>query len=86
MLLDGRIYPLSVFFKLTRKNSEGEEIDGRVVKGLIREIIDGEDKKAPYPDDKIVELMRKKGVALARRTLEKYRTEMRIPPVGNRRG
>jgi RNA polymerase sigma-54 factor len=86
VLLDGRIYPLSDFFKLTRKNSEGEERDGRVVKGLIREIIDGEDKMAPYPDDKIVELMRKKGVALARRTVAKYRAEMGIPPVGNRRG
>lgn len=86
VLLDGRIFPLSYFFKLTRKNSEGEEIDGRRVKEMLREIIDGEDKMQPYPDDKIVELMKKRGVTLARRTVAKYRAEMGIPPVGNRRG
>jgi RNA polymerase sigma-54 factor len=77
---------LSYFFKLTRKNSEGEEIDGRRVKEMLREIIDGENKMQPYPDDKIVELMKKRGVTLARRTVAKYRAEMGIPPVGNRRG
>ena len=86
VLLDGHIYPLSDFFKLTRKNASGEEIDGRLVKELIKEIVDGEDKSNPYPDDKIVELMKEKGVALARRTIAKYRVELGIPPVGNRRG
>ena len=85
-LLDGRIYPLSEFFKLTRKNSAGEEIDGRLVKEMLREIVDGEDKKNPYSDDRIVDLMKQKGVTLARRTIAKYRTELGIPAVGNRRG
>jgi RNA polymerase sigma-54 factor len=85
-LLDGRIYPLSDFFKLTRKNAEGEEVDGRVVKAMLQEIIDGEDKMAPYSDDKIVELLKQRGVSLARRTVAKYRIEMGIPAVNNRRG
>ena len=85
-LLDGRIYPLSEFFKLTRKNAVGEEIDGRRVREMMREIVDGEDKMNPYSDDKIVELMKKRGVTLARRTVAKYRTEMGIPAVNSRRG
>ena len=85
-LLDGRIYPLSEFFKLTRKNASGEEIDGRMVKEMLQEIIDHEDKHNPYPDDKLVELMKERGVTLARRTIAKYRTELGIPAVGNRRG
>lgn len=85
-LLDGRIYPLSEFFKLTRKNAVGEEIDGRKVREMMREIVDGEDKMNPYSDDKIVELMKKRGVTLARRTVAKYRTEMGIPAVNSRRG
>lgn len=85
-LLDGRIYPLSEFFKLTRKNAVGEEIDGRRVREMLREIVDGEDKMNPYSDDKIVKLMKKKGVTLARRTVAKYRTEMGIPAVNSRRG
>ena len=85
-LLDGRIYPLSEFFKLTRKNAVGEEIDGRRVREMMREIVDGEDKMDPYSDDRIVELMKQRGVTLARRTVAKYRTEMGIPAVNSRRG
>ena len=44
------------------------------------------DKKNPYSDDRIVDLMKQKGVTLARRTIAKYRTELGIPAVGNRRG
>lgn len=85
-LLDGRIYPLSYFFKLTRKNASGEEIDGRRVSEMLQEIVDAEDKMNPYSDDKIVELMKQKGVTLARRTVAKYRTELGIPAVNSRRG
>ena len=85
-LVDGRIYPLSDFFKLTRKNAAGEEIDGRRVKEMMREIIDNEDKKHPFSDDQIVELMKKRGVTLARRTIAKYRIELGIPSVIHRKG
>ena len=85
-LLDGRIYPLSDFFKLTRKNAVGEEIDGRRVREMLQDFVDKEDKMSPYSDDKLVELMKQKGVTLARRTVAKYRTEMGIPSVNSRRG
>ncbi len=85
-LLDGRIYPLSEFFKLTRKNAVGEEIDGRRVREMLQELVDTEDKMNPYSDDRLVELMKQKGVTLARRTVAKYRAEMGIPPVNSRRG
>ena len=85
-LLDGRIYPLSEFFKLTRKNSVGEEIDGRRVREMLQELVDTEDKMNPYSDDRLVELMKQKGVTLARRTVAKYRAEMGIPAVNSRRG
>lgn len=85
-LLDGRIYPLSSFFKLTRKNADGEEIDGHHVKEMLSEIVASEEKSNPYTDEKIVELMKEKGVKLARRTIAKYRVEMGIPSVTNRRG
>lgn len=85
-LVDGRIYPLSDFFKLTRKNAAGEEIDGHRVKEMMREIVDNEDKRHPFSDDQIVEQMKKRGITLARRTIAKYRTEMGIPSVVHRRG
>ena len=85
-LLDGRIYPLSDFFKLTRKNAKGQEIDGRQVKLMLREIVDNEDKQHPYSDDKIVDLLRRRGLMLARRTVAKYRMELGIPSVNSRHG
>ena len=85
-LLDGRIYPLSEFFKLTRKNAVGEEIDGRRVREMLQELVDTEDKMNPYSDDRLVELMKQKGGTLARRTVAKYRAEMGIPAVNSRRG
>ena len=85
-LLDGRIYPLSEFFKLTRKNAVGEEVDGRRVREMLQVFVDTEDKMNPYSDDRLVELMKQKGVTLARRTVAKYRAEMGIPPVNSRRG
>ena len=85
-LLDGRIYPLSEFFKLTRKNAVGEEIDGRRVREMLQELVDTEDKMNPYSDDRLVGLMKQKGVTLARRTVAKYRAEMGIPAVNSRRG
>ena len=85
-LVDGRIYPLADFFKLTRKNAAGEEIDGRLVKEMLQDIVRNEDKQHPYTDDKIVELMKERGVSLARRTIAKYRVELGIPAVSSRRG
>ena len=85
-MVDGHIYPLSDFFKLTRKNAVGDEIDGRQVKAMLQEIIDAEDKRAPYSDDQLVEQMKQRGITLARRTIAKYRMEMGIPSINNRRG
>lgn len=85
-LVDGRIYPLSDFFKLTRKNSKGEEVDGHKVKELLKEIVEGEDKLHPYSDDQLVEQMKQQGITLARRTVAKYRVDLGIPAMNSRRG
>lgn len=84
-LLDGRIYKLSDFFKLTRKNAEGQEVDSRVVGELLTQIVDSEDKSKPYSDDKLAELLAKKGVTIARRTVSKYRSELGIPSISERK-
>jgi len=38
-----------------------------------------EDKKKPYPDDKIADLLKEKGYPIARRTVAKYREQLDIP-------
>lgn len=84
-LLDGRIYPLSKFFKLTRANVDGTEVDSHRVNELLQSIVANEDKHNPYSDDRIALIMEKKGVKIARRTVAKYRKELGIPSVNNRK-
>ena len=84
-LVDGRIYPLEEFFKLTRKNNAGEDIDGDLVKKALKDIVDHEDKNNPFNDSDLVEQLKKRNIDLARRTVSKYRSEMGIPSVAKRK-
>ena len=56
-----------------------------VLKNVLKEIVDGEDKRKPYTDDELVELMNKKGYQIARRTIAKYRQLLDIPVARLRR-
>ncbi|MCG0314190.1 MAG: RNA polymerase factor sigma-54 [Calditerricola sp.] len=55
------------------------------VKARIRALIDGEDKKKPLSDQKLADLLAQEGIAIARRTVAKYREELGIPPSSRRR-
>ena len=48
------------------------------VKDLIRQIISEEDTQHPLNDQKVVEILKSKGISVARRTAAKYREELRI--------
>jgi RNA polymerase sigma-54 factor len=50
------------------------------VKDQIRKMIESEDTAHPYSDQEIADLLRDEGVALARRTVAKYRDELQILP------
>ncbi|MEF3254883.1 MAG: RNA polymerase factor sigma-54 [Deferribacterales bacterium] len=55
------------------------------VKGMIKSIVDDEDKTKPLSDQKIAELLTKRGITIARRTVAKYREEMDIPSTVERK-
>ena len=65
--------------------SRGEEVSTGELKNVLKEIVDGEDKRKPYTDDELVELMNKKGYQIARRTIAKYRQLLDIPVARLRR-
>lgn len=73
------IHELKYFFSEGLSTSEGDEISNKHIKELIKEIIDSEPKKSPYSDDKITKILKEKGINIARRTVAKYREQMRIP-------
>ncbi len=73
------IHELKYFFSEGLSTSNGDEISNKHIKELIKEIIDNESKKSPYSDDKLAKILKAKGINIARRTVAKYREQMRIP-------
>lgn len=73
------IHELKYFFSEGLSTKGGEEISNKHIKELIKEIIDNEPKNAPLSDDKIAEMLKEKGIKIARRTIAKYREQMHIP-------
>ena len=79
------IYALKQFFTGSMTTSSGEEVSTGELKNVLKEIVDGEDKKKPYTDDELVDLMKQKGYQIARRTIAKYRQLLDIPVARLRR-
>ena len=67
------------FFSEAMINDQGEEVSTIEIKKILENIISEEDKKKPYPDDKIADLLKEKGYPIARRTVAKYREQLDIP-------
>ena len=76
---DFGIYPLKFFFSEALKDTEGADVSTRAIRQALREVIDTEDKTAPLGDEQIVEMLRERGLVVARRTVAKYRDLMGIP-------
>lgn len=73
------VFALKYFFSESMTNESGDEISTRQIKQAMLEIISAEDGKAPYNDDKLVEILKIQGFVLARRTIAKYREQLGIP-------
>lgn len=73
------IHELKYFFSEGLLTDSGDEISNKHIKELIKEIIDGESKKNPYSDEKISKMLQDKGIHIARRTVAKYREQLKLP-------
>jgi len=75
------IIALKDFFpsRLRQNDEQGESISSRQIKSLIKDLIDEEDKKHPLSDEDIVKSVQEKySLPVARRTIAKYREELKI--------
>ena len=81
------IFPMKFFFTtgFTVGAGSGTEISSLTVKDVIQKMIKEEDLAAPLKDQQIVDALKAKGIDIARRTVAKYREELRIPPTSVRR-
>lgn len=82
---DFGIFNLKYFFSAAMKTESGEDVSNKIYMDKIRELIEKEDKSKPLSDDKIAEIMNNDGFSLARRTVAKYRENMKIPKATLRR-
>ncbi|OSQ40440.1 RNA polymerase factor sigma-54 [Thalassospira mesophila] len=80
------IFELKYFFTTAISSSDGgDSYSSESVRHRIKSLIDAENPKKILSDDKLVELLQKEGIDIARRTVAKYREAMRIPSSVQRR-
>ncbi|GBG95408.1 RNA polymerase sigma-54 factor [Ligilactobacillus salitolerans] len=74
------VYELKSFFSQAVNYSEdGESLTAGDVKARIRAEIMAEDKQKPLSDQKLSSMLAKEGLKLSRRTVAKYREQLKIP-------
>ena len=75
------IFELKYFFsEALGQDSNGSDISTVKIKTRLRELIEGEDTKKPLSDQKLSELLTNEGLKVARRTVAKYREQMKMLP------
>ena len=79
------VFEMKYFFHSGIHSSYGENVSSVTIKQRIRKIIEQEDARKPLSDSRIVRLLQEDGLVLARRTIAKYREELRIPTSSQRR-
>jgi RNA polymerase sigma-54 factor len=79
------VYEMKYFFHSGINSSYGESVSSVTIKQRIRKIIEAEDQRRPFSDSKIMNILQKEGLVLARRTIAKYREELRIPTSNQRK-
>ena len=77
---------LKKFFSSSLSVSGGESVSSTHIKRLIKDLIEQEDKKHPLSDQEIANsLSREKGLNISRRTVAKYREELKLLSTAFRR-
>jgi RNA polymerase sigma-54 factor len=79
------LFPMKFFFHSGVDSARGENVSSLVVKERIRKLIEAEDPGKPLSDSKVMKMLQREGIRLARRTVAKYREEMMIPSSDKRK-
>jgi RNA polymerase sigma-54 factor len=72
------IFELRSFLSSGIKQESGGFFSSKAIKSKIKELMDDENKAKPLTDLKIVDLFKKDGISIARRTVAKYRAQLKI--------
>ncbi len=80
------IYPLKFFFTEAISTTMGEDVSSQAVRQALATLIEEEDKQQPYADEQLTAMLLQQGYQVARRTVAKYREQLRIPVARLRKG
>ncbi len=79
------LFDLNYFFSASLGCSSGDDVSATVVKHKLKALVQAEDASKPLSDETIARLLERDGIQVARRTVNKYREELKIPPASRRR-
>ncbi len=79
------VFELRFFFSEGVNGPEGAGTPLMLLKRRVKKLIDEEDARKPLTDDRIAEMLQREGIDVTRRTVAKYREDMRIPSTHQRR-
>jgi RNA polymerase sigma-54 factor len=79
-------FEMKYFFTPGYRTSDGQEISNKTIKDAIQTLVGAEDVASPLSDQAMVEKLADMGIKVARRTIAKYRDELKILPSHLRKG
>ena len=79
------VYELRYFFSEAVQGPQGGDTPLLLLKRKVRKMIDDEDPKRPLTDDQITAKLQAEGIQVTRRTVAKYREDLKIPSTHKRR-
>lgn len=80
------LFEIKFFFNSALGLDDGSQVGSESVKALLKKHISAEDPKNPLSDEKLCDILKEElGVAIARRTVAKYRTALDIPSSSHRK-
>jgi RNA polymerase sigma-54 factor len=79
------IVEFKYFFSSHVSTAEGGECSATAIRALIKELVEHENPAKPLSDNKLSEVLKEKGINVARRTIAKYREAISIPSSSQRK-
>jgi RNA polymerase sigma-54 factor len=79
------VFELRYFFSESVNGPEGGNTSLLILKRRVKKLIEEEDSSRPLTDEQITRILQSQGIQVTRRTVAKYREDMRIPSTHQRR-
>lgn len=79
------VFPLKFFFHKSLVSEDGEAVSSVRIKDRVKKLVAMEDPSNPLSDTDLSDMLRRENIKIARRTVAKYRKQLKIPPSHQRK-